>query len=1752
MPLKRKRPYLVSHHVRAHFELLPRFGIVGACSICGCLLHGVLASDINETQQLADYIFAQSDVGLYTDGFHMLPAGQCFSKAVYQVACDTRAISHIAGEYDLDTWCRPADHLGVQAMYLTLDGPSYPQCRVGVCRDCNAKFQTAKSAASRQAYRAMMKYYTRPGAQSPVLFNLTPKWTLTHHLALANVVTRWSVDSRRRLGTAYRHLQGDVGSDGLRLHDVDSMLCIQMGLPPKDQNLTAAAVHVVQAGMRDLCKYSWYAQRLDSLKSLRDQAPDFAWTAVPEATSSNVTITSRFQEVPAEDWSGALLPAAALPPSFGGRAIRAAVVGCQVRSAAGRGKAVLQPLQFFDRLREELLFCHLFPVGQGGYLNYQFRVNGTQGQVPQYGIKAYSRLRALSADSRWRRDPRYLFYLFDTCIKHDMAFYRQFATPATALTAGEATGTTDAHSRLGDSLPEQTKQAIDANPLAFFGRQAPFHLPSSNQYWSRRRRELLTMVSRLGKPALYFTFTANPQWPEVLSMQAQHIALGEDGGPYASALPISIAFEMRWKAVFKVMRDVYNPVEWWFRREYQHRGLPHIHGVLWTEQPLLLPRDDDNQHARYDFNTDAAPHGQVIAKPIPAACQDEPWYEQASMVLNTSMKHRCIPARCFKTAAAARDKLCHYRFPRPAQDFYSVATKGRGVNVPRNADGASIVPYVPVLLAVWMGNCNIEVVLENKFVTYLAKYLSKCHPQAYIQWIKYLDTIGASNTPASHYLKSRVASHPEIIDFLLSHSFCRASRTFATLSSVAPIHRVSAYKEQEELLKLAADSTDVLKESFIAQYINRPTQACQPSNPSLCDHVVTPDTMSVVEYREQMQIEDKQPGVLVRRNRGCAPTLDGKWAWPREKSHLVMMPWVSPLHEDRHLRTLILQHVPFRDETILSNNLRQTCIDHGLITEADLEQLLRSLEEGIAAGVSPTIWAETVRSVLGQMVDAESMSAALEAISKAGSAWPEEYRSLLPPLLHVTQQQHACEPLVLLISLLQATYPDDNEQDTIRLAHLTLDETDDDGDFSSDKLATARLLHEQILNRKQHIAGLAETLPILQADQLRAFHAVFSAFLDNSAEGACFLITGPAGTGKSVLIKALLGAAALLNRQTAVTAPTGTAAKNIGGVTLHAAMTWDSHCSMKADANRTGSDFRRILGTNTWIIDEAGMLTNSTLNTLHTQLRKVSSPGIESEAASCLDHIPPFGGRVMIFVGDFAQIEAVEDTFDPNFPGQFYHSPLMNCMKRLKLTQVLRQDPASAQVLSSLRAGSVSDEAFAALSRRVCGEGHPLEHDCHHRLDPKSVVIVSKHSLRAAHNHQRFASLLASDPPPPTATYEAVDTFFVGLRDHGRESLAAPSEKDRAFMDKSDKLDETLVLAVGARVMLVRNMFRLNSKLVNGSLGVVSGLDAAGATVEFDDGLIQRIPRVYTVYFNRLTGNEICRQQLPLTLAWSITCHKVQGWTLNKAYVDTSDFFASGQLYTALTRIKSLSQLHLLNLNREGIFLSLDAQKAIHGPHQQIVHKSRRCPVSALLVQTVPCVIEQTIDSLQLPAEVRLHCRGLVSIDHNGQCLTECLSSLLHEVQSHAASTFPSNVVNDFTKQDASLIARAVQQAKNGTDAEFCTFENALLLLKEQQDVHQLLQLNLWSLGQFLLTWLQQQTGLCVGFVIIKPGDVSHGHIWWPSLQQAPETTVALLAVQHEPPIYHLLILEDRDGNECISLPFGSLPDSLRSGEAFP
>lgn len=394
--------------------------------------------------------------------------------------------------------------------------------------------------------------------------------------------------------------------------------------------------------------------------------------------------------------------------------------------------------------------------------------------------------------------------------------------------------------------------------------------------------------------------------------------------------------------------------------------------------------------------------------------------------------------------------------------------------------------------------------------------------------------------------------------------------------------------------------------------------------------------------------------------------------------------------------------------------------------------------------------------------------------------------------------------------------------------------------------------------------------------------------------GVSVFLTGKAGTGKTTFLHDIV---ASTTKRHAVVAPTGVAAINAGGVTIHSffQLPFDPYLpdvkelvteyQMPERYKALSKNKQNIIRTlELLIIDEVSMVRADLLDAIDMTLRRVRRSS------------RPFGGVQLLLIGDVHQLSPVVTEAERPYMERVYPSPYFFASKALQqinyvtieLTKVYRQqDAVFVDLLNHVRDNNIDSATLAALNARV-------------GTSQKGAITLTTHNRQADAINRRHMDAL-----------------------HGEQRTFDAIVKGN-YPDKALPCDQRLEVKVGERVMFVKNDSSGGHRYYNGMLGTVTGFlhedDKDYIEVVSDDGDTIAVNRELwesMKYSIDAKTNDITQEvdgtfcQYPLQAAWAVTIHKAQGLTFDHVVIDAADAFAFGQVYVALSRCRTLEGLSL-------------------------------------------------------------------------------------------------------------------------------------------------------------------------------------------------------------------------------------------------
>jgi hypothetical protein len=491
-------------------------------------------------------------------------------------------------------------------------------------------------------------------------------------------------------------------------------------------------------------------------------------------------------------------------------------------------------------------------------------------------------------------------------------------------------------------------------------------------------------------------------------------------------------------------------------------------------------------------------------------------------------------------------------------------------------------------------------------------------------------------------------------------------------------------------------------------------------------------------------------------------------------------------------------------------------------------------------------------------------------------------------------------------------------------------------------------------------------------------------------------LTGKAGTGKTTFLRNLKN---LTWKRHVVVAPTGVAAINAGGVTIHSFFQLPFGPQIpeelanripaeSADAKHSASRFQRftrekiniIKSIDLLVIDEISMVRADMLDAIDAVLRRYRNRNI------------PFGGIQLLMIGDLQQLAPIAKEDEWRLLRDYYDSVYFFSSKALQKTDyvsielrtIYRQsDEEFIRLLGKVRENKLDAEALAALEKRYIPNFRP-------GTDEGYIALTT-------HN------------------YQSQDINTYRLNELKGKTYTFNAEIEGEFSSFNYPTDEILKIKVGAQVMFVKNDPSPLKEFYNGKIGKITGID--------DDIIYVKCPEDDTISVTpldwqncRYTLNEQTKEisetvigsfrQYPLKLAWAVTIHKSQGLTFDKAIIDARQAFAHGQVYVALSRCRTL----------EGMVLSTSIS-------------SQALKTDLTVGDYVKKLEENAPDEKRLEAAKYAYQRSLIAEMFDFSLFHRRLGYLVKQISDNASSFDPGKA-ESISKLDQKLRAEVTQVAE--------------------------------------------------------------------------------------------------------------------------
>ena len=1127
-------------------------------------------------------------------------------------------------------------------------------------------------------------------------------------------------------------------------------------------------------------------------------------------------------------------------------------------------------------------FPTLFPTGNGDY----FQPFGVEGSHRKIDLKEYSSI-LLYHDFRFMKHLTFRYFIFNLQRRNFVHNFKNFVLSYT----------------YDDITNNNNEQEFDILNLTAEQREefmkrmkrATSDIPGTDGYWSKQLGDLISMVKVVGLPTFFITFSvADTRWTDVLSY-IREVTGDREAGQFElvnTYVELTTAYLTRkFEAYFETFKNKWDIKDHWYRMKFQMRGAVHFHCLIWLEDAPDVSKlnEGDDSEEQIEIRRQIIDYFDQYVSAVFPNVEDMPERlgdylshhrgenvdnpeEDLRNQLACYQIHRCSDAYCLRKKAGSNEKKCRFAYPQNLSEQSHIAfdEKGRPTFVPKR-NHSNLNNYNGFITGTWCANHDLQAVLStDALLMYLAKYVAKAEKRSdyYNQFISQLQTRkgNARNLNANRAAMSSYTFVKKLCMKAIADRDCSACEV-ALINSKKPLVCMS---RQIVTINPIEGSLPIEQRRYVRN---------ENAIPAL--H----------KYMNRLQgVEDGEE----RRYRTGLSMYEMFQKYklkyiPIQKRHL---------HEGRS----------FEWEKIENENEYKVVRVFPLI-KVDFSNELFCKREILSR--TPFVELPTYESFVDEYaIRMDNLRAFIDrALPQRDNE--DEFEDEPELQANIIYDEHTAQ--VLLTHNL-------DEDD-----HLVIDDAQYEGPYTDsgvDDNPICAAIHDQgdALRFKERLQvedqdhnideAHAPPIDINSLNEIQSLVFKYVSQRHPESPPLQMVVCGQGGSGKTHVFKALRQ----YRRERThdphgnmiMTAPTGLAAYNIKGKTIHSALGLKvSEKGAKAMAYGMASNtlrkfqdrFRNI---DTVIIDEFSMIRGAVIEAIDIRLKSFK----------CSEDL--FGGVNVIFLGDTAQLLSVSGT-SCAFGGEDCNCLDVNgCSKfsgiedMIELTQNMRQgDNPLREFCNVLRSGNINGETYTTLQQHVratnAGIG-PQWDDATH--------LFAKSKQCQDFNNSRLAAI-----------------------PHQQVLLKAENSTERARLTKTNNaggLENKIVLCREARVMLRRNV-KQEYGLFNGAMGKVKYihyLDPGNPSslpeyiaIDFPDykgpAWIPQYPTIVPIFpyecvFTDGHGTEGKRKQFPISLSYGMTIHKSQGLTLRKGILHLGDReFAAGLTYVAFSRFKRFEDVSL-------------------------------------------------------------------------------------------------------------------------------------------------------------------------------------------------------------------------------------------------
>ena len=1138
------------------------------------------------------------------------------------------------------------------------------------------------------------------------------------------------------------------------------------------------------------------------------------------------------------------------------------------------------PIQSRQRHLDVMCFPTLFPSGQFGEFHPRDK---------HVSASEYAKSRLLNKDPRFRKDPQYVFFLL---WQQEM---RQISAGIYNVLKSTGKGKMPVREFLAGV--SKSDESIEANLSTIFQ-----SVRGTKQYWFHRSNELKCMLREYGSPTLFITFSCAEYDSEHISRYLRKVNHQPASYPISKLCtedPVSVSrkFSQHFHDLFNTVvlkGSVLGIVEhFYFKKEYQMRGAPHYHALLWIQSAPVIGKSNPKDVLAW------------IQERITCKVPDATLNPELHALVTKYQMHKCTDyCKRRRKLKSGFITTCRFGFPRDCTDIAvlnpveeCLKSRKKIYCLPRSVQECRVNDYNPLILLLWKANMDIQFTAESSLTLahYVTGYVTKAEKS------NMQDVWQEVNANSSIYsklwsfgirsLRSRECGLYEASDLLLGDHLTEKSVTVKWIDVAMPHKRKRRLKSHTQLVEMEKNipsSTDILEGSVVDIYY--------PTRPEELENVCLYD---FVKWYAYSGTRDNGTRVYQKLQKPILP------------NHKLFDPSIENQREDYYY-SLMLLFIPFRDESNLTaeNETAELAFNRFIVENADLSKHHEKLQTLLKA-----------QTAVRKINEARQEQEAPAPPAEEDAFFQGEAKAATEDVFHLNEGKSGTE-----------TVED-------RVAKL-----------NADQLRVFKNVIDHLSHQKHHENGQCSCTNITPL---------------------CMFMSGVGGTGKSFLIHTIR---AMVNDmwkdkpesvRCALAAPTGLAAFNIDGVTVHRLfqlpIEHDSKTSTylalpkeSLKVMRNGFKHLKLI-----IIDEISMLSSLSLAYIHLRLQELFGGD------------QWFGSMNILFVGDILQLPPVNGSMVFQNVSNKVIATRLGCIAsvnirretvvydELTINERQKRDPEFGELLNEVRVNCVSEKSVAQLRKAVitCTAVEMFQELLGQGLSPVCLFATRK-------SCDQFNTDMLSKVGSEVARLPCIDEFDE-TAGTVKWTKRASSELERLNKDcnMTAGLEAELNLAVGARVMLRRNI-DTSQGLVNGALGSVTAISKECIQVTFDHtpNVPFKIER-FRSRFQILRRFYVYRKQFPLILAFAVTIHKCQGLSLDCAIVDlSSSVFATGMAYVAISRVRTLAGLHLLAFDPKSIKVSdecvqeVNRLRKLFRPDLTSIPLSKECKAVQHKISALPLV----------------------------------------------------------------------------------------------------------------------------------------------------------------------------------------------------